>query len=509
MSYKEYIKNPKETMRKYEIYEEVAGEENYSLYKACLKSNVDQHFFLATERFSQCPANLSRVNQLIRCYKEGFFLETVIFLSKSQNSLTLYVISPLPGRGDLSTLVLASADLDKTWLFSSLLFQISAFHSLQVPYLELSPSNILISSGKLYLCPFRIITDVAKEDNYYLSPELLTGVSDLSVQMAADIWALGCIYAELFISITPLFQGVTSYEKLLRMFEVLGVPEWRCVEMYMTWETYKGLKALCEEVDYAFKAKVEEDEVLGEMLKFSLNERPSIEEIGNIWKSLIGTNQKKESEVNTSWASSQKEYSVVEHKESDNVLTVILHQVKGMKVFESGCRDVVVNVAYEIDINSPVRVVSDNFAAAGKIDLNFSQNFHINSEKFKAKYRHEPIFLNVFQGVTSGKKSRDELLGTCEVYIGLLFSSTVCSEKNDNSVYGWYNISDGAKTIGQILVEISTDQAFLHVSYPISQKLDDTSTYTSDSIRVINEDLSRLTHMLSQKNSEKEHKAKR
>ena len=537
MSYKDYIKNPKEILSDYEIYDEIILEDNYSLYKACMKSDIDQHYFLSTETFSTSPANLLRLNQLLLAHSHNLFHELLLFLSKSASSLTLYTISPLPGRGDLlpfSPTCPSSYSISKSHLFSSLISLIQEFHKLQIPYLELSPCKILVLQGStLCLCPFRVLPDFTNSTNYYSPPEILAGIADLTAQFAADVWGLGCLYAELFVSITPLFQGVTAYEKLLRMFEVLGTPEWRSVEAYMTWETYKGLKGLCEAQESAFGA----EEILREMLRFDPVERCTVEELEEFW-----AGEKGSKEVTREVQSHAKSFGEIEFgegegkgkgkgkgtgtgigigigrgegeerveaREADNVLVVCLKEIKGLRAGEQGSRDCFINVAYEIAVNSTVHVVSDNFPATGRIEMNFSQKFHINSAEFKSRYRHEPIVVNLFQNMRSGsRKSRDVLLGTCEVYIGLLFSSVASEEKSDNSVNGWYNIADNSKILGQIFVEISTEEAFNKQEYAISHKLEETSNYTSESIKIINDDLNKLNLMLSERNIEKEYKAK-
>ena len=39
--------------------------------------------------------------------------------------------------------------------------------------------------------------------------------------MLSDMWSLGCVFAEMFISLTPLFQSVDNYERVLKYFEVI------------------------------------------------------------------------------------------------------------------------------------------------------------------------------------------------------------------------------------------------------------------------------------------------
>eukprot|EP00884_Botryococcus_braunii_P006693 jgi/Botrbrau1/16024/Bobra.0268s0006.1 len=56
---------------------------------------------------------------------------------------------------------------------------------------------------------------------WYRAPELLFGSS--CYDSAVDIWAAGCIFAEM-LGMGPLFAGATDIEQLLRVVEVLGPP---------------------------------------------------------------------------------------------------------------------------------------------------------------------------------------------------------------------------------------------------------------------------------------------
>lgn len=54
---------------------------------------------------------------------------------------------------------------------------------------------------------------------YYRAPELIMCISKYSVEI--DIWAAGCILAELFL-LTPFLKGKTEGDQLFKVFETLG-----------------------------------------------------------------------------------------------------------------------------------------------------------------------------------------------------------------------------------------------------------------------------------------------
>lgn len=60
---------------------------------------------------------------------------------------------------------------------------------------------------------------------WYRSPEVLLG---LTYATPVDIWAVGCIFAELFKR-KPLFAGQFEMDQLNRIFDIIGTPtgdEW-------------------------------------------------------------------------------------------------------------------------------------------------------------------------------------------------------------------------------------------------------------------------------------------
>lgn len=40
------------------------------------------------------------------------------------------------------------------------------------------------------------------------------------IDFSSDMWSLGCIFAEMFVSLTPVFQAVDTFDRTIRFFEV-------------------------------------------------------------------------------------------------------------------------------------------------------------------------------------------------------------------------------------------------------------------------------------------------
>ena len=111
-------------------------------------------------------------------------------------------------------------------------------HSANLIHRDLNPSNLLLNEDCLCkianferarsLRAMRLgdrdeadnMTSLVS-DNWYQAPEVLLGSTNYS--FAVDMWALGCIIAEMFVG-KPLLPGENRNEQLEKIFEVTGLP---------------------------------------------------------------------------------------------------------------------------------------------------------------------------------------------------------------------------------------------------------------------------------------------
>jgi len=115
----------------------------------------------------------------------------------------------------------------------SIIYQIlranNYLHENNIVHRDIKPENLLISSnGVVKLCDFGFARALRSEKNYqytdyvstrwYRAPELLVGDANYSGKV--DVWAIGCIFAEIFNGM-PLFPGDSDLHTLQLIMETI------------------------------------------------------------------------------------------------------------------------------------------------------------------------------------------------------------------------------------------------------------------------------------------------
>jgi cyclin-dependent kinase-like len=100
-------------------------------------------------------------------------------------------------------------------------------HDNRIVHRDIKPENLLLStSGLLKVCDFGFARELNEDKNFlytdyvstrwYRAPELLVG--DAAYDETVDVWAIGCIVAELYNG-QPLFPGDSDLHTLQLILE--------------------------------------------------------------------------------------------------------------------------------------------------------------------------------------------------------------------------------------------------------------------------------------------------
>src|SRR5579859_1982509 len=151
---------------------------------------------------------------------------------------------------------------------------------------DLKPSNLLISqTGHLKLGDFGLASTYAipyiKQTSqvvtrWYRAPELLLGARNYGP--AIDIWAVGCIFAELMLR-TPYLPADSDASQLDMTFRALGTPteaEWPGMRTLPGWTGEEIRTRPMGGLQGTFSAAGDAElELLGWMLRFDPCKRPT------------------------------------------------------------------------------------------------------------------------------------------------------------------------------------------------------------------------------------------
>lgn len=111
---------------------------------------------------------------------------------------------------------------------------LSYLHSpeINITHRDLKPQNVLVdpNTGDLNICDFGSAKILLPKDSsvsyiasrYYRAPELMMNCTTYTNKI--DIWATGCIFAEILTAGCPLFQGSTSMGQLYEILKIMGQP---------------------------------------------------------------------------------------------------------------------------------------------------------------------------------------------------------------------------------------------------------------------------------------------
>ncbi|XP_029176274.1 cyclin-dependent kinase-like 1 [Nylanderia fulva] len=219
-------------MEKYENIE-IVGEGSYGLVMKCKHRETGQIVaikkFLATEEDVQVRKMAFReIRMLKKLRHENLVSMIEVFRRKKR----LYLVFEYLDHTVLDELEKAGDGLDweraRRHIFQ-ILRGLDFCHNHKIMHRDVKPENVLVSpNGVIKLCDFgfaRYITGPNESctdyvaTRWYRAPELLVGDSRYGREI--DVWAAGCIYAEM-ITGQPLFPGDSDVDQLYRITKVFG-----------------------------------------------------------------------------------------------------------------------------------------------------------------------------------------------------------------------------------------------------------------------------------------------
>ncbi|KAI8350134.1 kinase-like domain-containing protein [Blakeslea trispora] len=209
-----------------------------------------------------------------------------VFSHKTNLNLVLeYLDSDLEQVIKDKSILFMPADI-KSWLMM-MLRGLDHCHRHFILHRDMKPNNLLITSnGVLKIADFGLARDWGDANRqmtsqvvtrWYRSPELLFGAKEYSY--AVDIWAVGCIFAELMLR-TPYVAGDSDLDQLTKIFHALGTPtetDWPGMSTlpdYVQFKTFPKVPLR----QYFTAAGTDALSLLEQMLMFDPNRRWTAEE---------------------------------------------------------------------------------------------------------------------------------------------------------------------------------------------------------------------------------------
>ena len=113
---------------------------------------------------------------------------------------------------------------------------------------DLKPENLLLVGDKIKIADFGLAREIRSippyteyvSTRYYRAPECI--LKSTNYNSPIDIWALGCVMAEMYLHPQPLFYGSNEKEVLFRICSILGTPTYDSWPDGIQQANYVGIK---------------------------------------------------------------------------------------------------------------------------------------------------------------------------------------------------------------------------------------------------------------------------
>ena len=128
------------------------------------------------------------------------------------------------------------------------LLGLSYMHKYGFFHRDLKPENLLLVGDKIKIADFGLAREIRSippyteyvSTRYYRAPECI--LKSTNYNSPIDIWALGCVMAEMYLHPQPLFYGTNEKEVLFRICSILGTPTYDIWPEGLQQANYVGIK---------------------------------------------------------------------------------------------------------------------------------------------------------------------------------------------------------------------------------------------------------------------------
>lgn len=154
-----------------------------------------------------------------------------LFVTKQQGKESVWMVMDIMDM-DLQALLRSGQNISEQhvqFFMAQILSALECIHEAGVIHRDLTPANCLLDINcDLRICDFGLARE---EDNFmtdyvvmrwYRAPELLMQLPNYN--SAVDMWAAGCILAQMLHDGKPLFRGTSSLHQFESIIDVLGTP---------------------------------------------------------------------------------------------------------------------------------------------------------------------------------------------------------------------------------------------------------------------------------------------
>jgi len=204
----------------------------------------------------------------------------------------VYIMSELM-ETDLHRIIYSRQELTDDHLqyfLYQMLVALKYIHSASVIHRDLKPSNVLLNADcSLKICDFGLARGINMESpdlteyvvtRWYRAPEIMLACQEYS--KAIDVWAVGCIYAEL-LGTKPLFPGDDYIHQLKLIVETLGSPSEDDMEFIKSSRARAFMqkqagKAMVPWTTLYPKANAQALDLLDKMMAFNPSKRITVDE---------------------------------------------------------------------------------------------------------------------------------------------------------------------------------------------------------------------------------------